>query len=142
MLEARALGLRYGRRRALTDCALTIPAGRVTGLVGPNGAGKSTLLELACGLLSPTSGRIRVLGGTPGSGPGQLARVGFVAQDAPCTRPCPSPTTCDSAHTSTRAGTGARRIRPRLSSGTAWWFWRARGCARVRGRLRGRRGVS
>jgi ABC-2 type transport system ATP-binding protein len=83
MLEAQALGLRYGRRRALTDCTLTIPPGRVAGLVGPNGAGKSTLLKLACGLLNPTSGRIRVLGGTPGSGPGQLARVGFVAQDAP-----------------------------------------------------------
>jgi ABC-type multidrug transport system ATPase subunit len=83
MLEARALGLRYGRRRAVTDCTLTIPPGRVTGLVGPNGAGKSTLLELARGLLSPTSGRIRVLGGTPGSGPGQLVRVGFAAQDAP-----------------------------------------------------------
>ena len=83
VLEAHALGMRYGRRQALTDCTLTVPAGRIAGLVGPNGAGKSTLLKLACGLLKPTSGRIRVLGGIPGAGPGQLARVGFVAQDAP-----------------------------------------------------------
>ena len=34
-------------------------------------------------MLAPTSGSIRVLGGAPGSGPDQLARVGYVAQDAP-----------------------------------------------------------
>jgi ABC-2 type transport system ATP-binding protein len=82
-LEAQALGMAYGRRHALVDCTLEIPAGRTVGLVGPNGAGKSTLLKLACGILTPTSGTIRTLGAAPGSGPGQLARVGFVAQDAP-----------------------------------------------------------
>ncbi|MFE4516427.1 ATP-binding cassette domain-containing protein [Kitasatospora sp. NPDC056783] len=49
----------------------------------PNGAGKSTLLNLACGQSKPTIGTIRVLGHQPGDGPGQLARVGFVAQDTP-----------------------------------------------------------
>jgi ABC-2 type transport system ATP-binding protein len=83
ILEAHALGMAYGRRRALTDCTLNIPPGHIVGLVGPNGAGKSTLLKLACGILTPTSGSISVLGGTPGSGPRQLARVGFLAQDAP-----------------------------------------------------------
>jgi ABC-2 type transport system ATP-binding protein len=52
-------------------------------LVGPNGAGETTLLSLATGLLAPDAGRIEVLGGVPGSGPAQLARVGFLAQDAP-----------------------------------------------------------
>jgi ABC-2 type transport system ATP-binding protein len=83
ILEAHALGMRYGRREALADCTLNLPPGHVVGLVGPNGAGKSTLLKLACGMLTPTSGSISVLGDTPGSGPGQLARVGFLAQDAP-----------------------------------------------------------
>jgi ABC-2 type transport system ATP-binding protein len=83
VLESRALSKRYGRRQALTDCTLSIPAGRVAGLVGPNGAGKTTLLHLAVGLLAPTSGTIEVLGGQPASSPAQLARVGFVAQDAP-----------------------------------------------------------
>ena len=83
ILEAHALGMRYGRRQALTDCTLNIPPGHVVGLVGPNGAGKSTLLKLACGLLRPTSGSIRVLGNAPGSHPEQLTRVGFLAQDAP-----------------------------------------------------------
>jgi len=83
VLRARGLGKRYRRRWALADCALDIPAGRVTGLVGPNGAGKTTLLSLAAGLLTPTTGTIEVCGGRPGSGQAQLARVGFVAQDTP-----------------------------------------------------------
>ncbi len=83
ILEARGLGKRYRRTQALADCTLSIPAGRVAGLVGPNGAGKTTLLHLATGLLAPTSGTIEVLGGRPASGPAQLARVGFVAQDTP-----------------------------------------------------------
>jgi ABC-2 type transport system ATP-binding protein len=83
VLEASGLGKRYGRRWALRDCTLEIPAGKVVGLVGPNGAGKTTLLHLAVGLLAPTSGSISVLGGRPAEGPAQLGRVGFVAQDTP-----------------------------------------------------------
>jgi ABC-2 type transport system ATP-binding protein len=71
---------RYGRRTALSDCTLDIPAGHVVGLVGPNGAGKSTLLQLVCGLLRPTAGGLTVLGGEAVSG---SPRVGFVAQDTP-----------------------------------------------------------
>jgi ABC-2 type transport system ATP-binding protein len=81
VIEASGLGKRYGRRQALADCTLAVPAGRVTGLVGPNGAGKTTLLQLAAGLLTPDSGTISVLGGRPAGTPAQLARVGFVAQD-------------------------------------------------------------
>jgi ABC-2 type transport system ATP-binding protein len=83
VLRARGLGKRYGRRSALSDCTLDVPAGRVVGLVGPNGAGKSTLLNMAVGMLRPTSGTIEVLGGRPGADPAQLAKVGFVAQDTP-----------------------------------------------------------
>jgi ABC-2 type transport system ATP-binding protein len=83
VVEATGLGKRYGRRWALEDCTLAIPAGRVVGLVGPNGAGKTTLLQLAAGLLAPTAGTISVLGGHPVGAPAQLSRVGFVAQDTP-----------------------------------------------------------
>jgi ABC-2 type transport system ATP-binding protein len=82
-LDTVGLAKRYGRRWALRDCTLSIPEGKVVGLVGPNGAGKTTLLHLAVGLLAPTSGTIAVLGGHPGDGPAQLGRVGFVAQDTP-----------------------------------------------------------
>lgn len=83
VLQAEGLTKRYGRHRALTDCTLTIPPGRVIGLVGPNGAGKSTLLQLCCGLIKPTEGSLRVLGARPAAGPAHLARVGYIAQDTP-----------------------------------------------------------
>ncbi|KOX18701.1 ABC transporter ATP-binding protein [Saccharothrix sp. NRRL B-16348] len=82
-MRAQGLGKKYKRRWALTGCTLDVPAGHVTGLVGPNGAGKSTLLGLAAGMLEPSSGTIEVCGGVPGSGPAQLAKVGFVAQNTP-----------------------------------------------------------
>ncbi|MGW7044228.1 ABC transporter ATP-binding protein [Streptomyces avermitilis] len=83
VLRAQALGKRYKQRWALQHCDLDVPAGRVVGLVGPNGAGKSTLLNLASGMLTPTAGTIEVCGGRPATGPEQLAKVGFVAQDTP-----------------------------------------------------------
>jgi ABC-2 type transport system ATP-binding protein len=83
VLETSDLAKKYGRRWALQDCTITVPEGKVVALVGPNGAGKTTLLHLAVGLLAPTSGTITVVGGLPASGTGQLARVGFVAQDTP-----------------------------------------------------------
>ena len=57
-VEARGLGKQYGRRWALSECTLSVPAGHVAGLVGPNGAGKTTLLNLATGMLTPTTGTI------------------------------------------------------------------------------------
>jgi len=83
VLQAEGLSKRYRRRWALTDCTLSIPSGRVVGLVGPNGAGKTTLLNIAVGLLPPTRGHIDVLGAAPARGPAALARVGFMAQETP-----------------------------------------------------------
>ena len=83
VLEAEGLGKRFRKRWALRDCTFDVPPGRVVGLVGPNGAGKTTLLSLAVGLLEPTAGRINVLDGRPGESPGQLGRIGFVAQQNP-----------------------------------------------------------
>ncbi len=79
-IEAEDLGRRYGKRWALLDCTLSIPSGRVVGLVGPNGAGKTTLLHLVLGLLEPSSGAMVVLGDPPARA---LPRVGFLAQDLP-----------------------------------------------------------
>jgi ABC-2 type transport system ATP-binding protein len=83
VLSAQGLGKRYGRRWALSDCTLEVPAGRVVGLVGPNGAGKSTFLNLAVGMLTPTAGEIEVLGSRPTGPDAQRAKVGFVGQDTP-----------------------------------------------------------
>ena len=83
VIETEGLGKRYRARWALAGCTLSVPAGHVVGLVGPNGAGKTTLINLATGMLAPNAGTIEVLGGRPAAGPAQLARVGYLAQDAP-----------------------------------------------------------
>lgn len=83
VIETGELGKQYRGRWALAGCTLSIPAGHVVGLVGPNGAGKTTLLNLATGELAPSAGTIEVLGNRPAAGPAQLARVGYLAQDAP-----------------------------------------------------------
>ncbi|MHB8340860.1 MAG: ABC transporter ATP-binding protein [Mycobacteriales bacterium] len=80
VLETSQLGKRYGRRWALSDCTLSIPAGRVVGLVGPNGAGKTTLLHLAVGLLEPSAGTMRVLDAKPATA---FPQIGFLPQEVP-----------------------------------------------------------
>jgi ABC-2 type transport system ATP-binding protein len=83
VIETEGLGKRYRKLWALADCTLSIPAGHVVGLVGPNGAGKTTLVNLATGMLAPTTGTIEVLGERPAADPAQLAKVGYLSQDAP-----------------------------------------------------------
>ncbi len=48
-----------GKRRALHDVSITVPAGKITALVGPSGAGKSTLVDLLPRLRRPSAGQIR-----------------------------------------------------------------------------------
>ena len=46
--------------KALDNVTITLPKGRIVGLLGPNGSGKTTLLKLCAGLLTPTSGEILI----------------------------------------------------------------------------------
>ena len=99
VLSARGLGKRYGRKWALNECDLEVPAGHVVGLVGPNGAGKTTLLHLAVGLLTPSAGSIEVLGRPPSDDPAQLARSASWRRTLPPMPASPSRTTSASAGT-------------------------------------------
>lgn len=54
---------RYGATYALDNVSLTLPAGRMTGLIGPDGVGKSTLLAILAGVRRIQSGQVQVLGG-------------------------------------------------------------------------------
>lgn len=51
-----------GGVKALDGVDLRVPSGTVFGLFGHNGAGKTTLLSILIGLVTPTSGSVRVLG--------------------------------------------------------------------------------
>ena len=63
LLEIRDLVKEYkGGARANDGISLDIEEGEVFGLLGPNGAGKSTLVNQVIGLLSPTSGTIKLDG--------------------------------------------------------------------------------
>lgn len=53
-----------GGRRVLNSLNLSLPSGRIFGLLGPNGCGKSTLIKCVAGLLVPDSGDI-LLDGKP-----------------------------------------------------------------------------
>lgn len=66
ILECKNLTKIYGKKSALKNVNLQIPAGSIVGLLGPNGSGKTTLLKLAAGLLKPTLGQILACGYEPG----------------------------------------------------------------------------
>jgi len=53
---------KFGNKEVLKDINLTIPKGKIIGLLGKNGMGKSTLIKLINDLLTPTSGEILVNG--------------------------------------------------------------------------------
>ena len=64
LIQARAVGLRFGHKQALDDLSFDVPKGRVVGLLGHNGAGKTTLMKALVGLL-PVDGQLSVLGLDP-----------------------------------------------------------------------------
>lgn len=64
VIETRGLTKTYGAVRALDGLDLSIPRGGVYGVLGPNGAGKSTLFRILLGLIRPTAGEARVMGGS------------------------------------------------------------------------------
>ncbi len=51
--------------QALSDVSLHVARGEFISLIGPSGCGKTTLLRLIADLAQPTSGQLRVNGGTP-----------------------------------------------------------------------------
>jgi ABC-2 type transport system ATP-binding protein len=62
LLETKNLVKTFGSFRAVDGLNLQVRAGEMVGLVGPDGAGKTTAIRLMCGVLSPTSGVVRVAG--------------------------------------------------------------------------------
>ena len=84
-VECRGMGVRFFTDRrsvvALSGIDLAVDRGEFVTLLGPSGCGKSTLLRAVADLVTPSSGDIRILGGTA-----QAARrrrdIGFVFQDA------------------------------------------------------------
>lgn len=68
LVKIKGLTKSYDKRKnALDHLELTIPSGRIIGLLGPNGSGKTTLIKLLAGLLMPNEGEILICGKEPGA---------------------------------------------------------------------------
>jgi ABC-2 type transport system ATP-binding protein len=84
-IEAQGLEKRYPGRLgrpgpvALGGVDLCVPVGAAFGLIGPNGAGKTTFVKALLGVVHPSAGRIRLLGGDP-LDPRVRARVGYLPE--------------------------------------------------------------
>lgn len=81
-IEVRGLVKDYGDVRAVNGLDLEVATGECFGLLGPNGAGKTTTVEILEGLLAPTAGEVRVLGGTWARDERRLRqRIGIALQE-------------------------------------------------------------
>jgi len=70
---------RTGGQTALAGLDIAIPRGSSFGLIGLNGAGKTTFIKTLLGVVRPTSGAVRVLGGEP-EDPAVRARIGYLPE--------------------------------------------------------------
>src|SRR5690606_10292672 len=70
----------YGDEVALAGVDLSVDAGEFVAILRPNGAGKTTLVRSVIGLIQPTSGSVRVAGGSPARAEVRR-RLGVVQQD-------------------------------------------------------------
>lgn len=62
VIEAQSMSRQFGDYFAVKNFDLYVPKGCIYGFLGPNGCGKSTSIRMLTGLLTPSSGKIRVLG--------------------------------------------------------------------------------
>lgn len=70
---------RTGGQVALAGLDLAIPRGTAFGLIGLNGAGKTTFIKSLLGVVRPTGGTVRVLGGDP-EDPRVRTRIGYLPE--------------------------------------------------------------
>ena len=81
VIRTRAGRIRRHRREvpAVSDVSFSVAPGEMVGYLGPNGAGKSTTIKMITGILTPSGGRIEVLGLVPSAQRRTLTRrIGVV----------------------------------------------------------------
>ncbi|WP_159796963.1 ATP-binding cassette domain-containing protein [Streptococcus halichoeri] len=65
LLQLHHISKTYHKKPVIDDLTLTIPSGKIIGLLGPNGSGKTTLIKMINGLLQPNKGDIVIDGFRP-----------------------------------------------------------------------------
>ena len=81
MLEMKNVTKTFGNFKALDDLTLTVPSGRVYGLVGPNGAGKSTAIRHLTGIYRPDSGAVTMDEQPIYENPAVKAAIGYIPDE-------------------------------------------------------------
>ena len=66
LVEITNLTKKYEGKVVLDDISLTIPEGRIIGLLGANGAGKSTIIKIITGVMKDYSGKVLIGNQSPG----------------------------------------------------------------------------
>jgi len=69
----------FGDKQVLTDISLSVPCGKIYGLLGPSGCGKTTTVKIMAGILEASSGAVHVLG-EPMPSLQVMNRIGYEAQ--------------------------------------------------------------
>ncbi len=72
----------YGSFTAVDGISLEIAENEIFGFLGPNGAGKTTAIKMICGLISKTSGSVKIFGEEVSSDSSILKRIGMAPQSA------------------------------------------------------------
>ena len=66
ILEIKNLSKSFQGNKALKNVSLSIPKGKIVGLLGPNGSGKTTLIKIVNDLIHDYTGQVLVCGKEPG----------------------------------------------------------------------------
>lgn len=84
MIEIEHLSKEFSGFKAVDDISFSVNPGQVLGFLGPNGAGKSTTMKMLSGFITPSSGRIRILGKSVTRRPVATKKhVGYLPEGAP-----------------------------------------------------------
>ena len=76
LVEIVNLTKKYGTNVAVNHLTVSLPKGKIIGLLGPNGSGKTTLIKILNGLLTPTEGTILIDGNNVG--PATKSKVAYL----------------------------------------------------------------
>jgi len=84
MIEVEGLVKTFGHLTAVDGVSFNVPKGEVLGFLGPNGAGKSTTMKMITGFVTPTTGKVHVVGCDMDSDPiTAKANIGYLPEGAP-----------------------------------------------------------
>lgn len=87
MIEVQSLTRYFDTRCAVDNVSFSIASNEVVGFLGLNGAGKTTTLRILAGLLSPSTGTVRIDGVDLTAAPVSFrARIGYLPDDPPLYR--------------------------------------------------------